>query len=154
MLAILAPQWQGGNTSPCHCEARIASFGVPAVIFTPNPLKYVNYTTRWCNFHRRDTSCPTQGTTLSPAPTRLPPPSQDPSQRALYLRSRRRGVYRASASARSHRKNLLFFASSRACRYPTVTAPSRRGSSTRFDGDIGYVIIDVSLLRHRVASSG
>ena len=154
MLAILAPQSQGGNTSPCDCEARIASFGVPAVIFTPNPLKYLNYTTRWCHFHRRDTSCPPQRTTLSPAPTRLPPPSQDPSRHALYLRSRWRGVYRASASARSHRKKLIFFASSCACQDRTVTATSRRGSSARFDGDIGYVIIDVSLLRRRVASSG
>ena len=77
MLAILAPQWQGGNTSPCHCEARIASFGVPAVIFTPNPLKYVNYTTRWCNFHRRDTVCPTRHDAVTHA-NKTPPPFPRP----------------------------------------------------------------------------
>ena len=51
-------------------------------------------------------------------------------------------------------KKLLFFALSRACQYRTVTATSRRGSSVRFDGDIRYVIIDVSLLRRRVTLSG
>ena len=66
------------------------------------------------------------------------------------------------------RTNLLFFASSRVRQYPTVTATSRRGSRARFDGDIGQVIIDVSLvllrhslrvltylaLHHRVATRG
>ena len=51
-------------------------------------------------------------------------------------------------------KNLLFFASLRARQYPTVTATSRRGSSARFNVDVGYVIIDVSLLRRRVATRG
>ena len=35
--------------------------------------------------------------------------------------------------------------------HPTVTAPSHRGSSARFDENIRNVIIDVSLLRRRVA---
>ena len=151
MLAILAPQWQGGNTSPCHCEARIASFGVPAVIFTPNPLKYINYTTRWCNFHRHDTSCPPQGTALSPAPTRLP--SKTPPDTLCTYDCVGGCVSRFRLRALPPKK-LLFFASSRACQYGTVTATSRRGSSARFDGDIGYVIIDVSLLRHRITLSG
>ena len=38
--------------------------------------------------------------------------------------------------------------------YPTVPATSRRGISARFDGDISYVLIDVSLFRRRVATSG
>ena len=51
-------------------------------------------------------------------------------------------------------KKLLFFASSRACQYVTVTATSRRGSSARFDGDIKYVIIDASLVLRCVAEGG
>ena len=39
MLAILASQSHGGNTSPCDCEARIASLWVPAVPSSiPPPL--------------------------------------------------------------------------------------------------------------------
>ena len=39
--------------------------------------------------------------------------------------------------------------------YPTVPAAiSCRGIDTRFDGDIGYVVIDVSLLRRGVATRG
>ena len=48
--------------------------------------------------------------------------------------------------------NLLFFTSLRARQYPTVTATSRRGSSARFDGDIGHIIIDASLVCRRVAT--
>jgi hypothetical protein len=40
MLAILASQSHGGNTSPCDCEARILSLWVPAVKITPHRLKY------------------------------------------------------------------------------------------------------------------
>jgi hypothetical protein len=108
MLAILAPQWQGGNTSPCHCEAGIPCLGVPPVKITPNRIKYSKLHSRWCNFPSSDASCPPQGTTLLPVPTRLPPPSQDPSQHALCLRSLRRGVFCASASARSHEKFYFF----------------------------------------------
>ena len=85
---------------------------------------------------------------------KTPPPSQDPSRHAPHLRSRRRGVSRASASARSHRNNILFFASSCARCYPTVTAPSHHTTSYPFDRDIKYVIVDASLLRCRVATSG
>jgi hypothetical protein len=92
--------------------------------------------------------------TLSPAPTRLPPPSHDPSQHALCLRSRWRGVFRASASAHSHRKNRQFDDTSSRHQYPTEPATSRLGSSARFNVDVGYVIIDVSLLRFRVATRG
>ena len=35
-----------------------------------------------------------------------------------------------------------------------MTATSHRGSSARFNGDIGHVIIDASLVRHRVAMRG
>ncbi len=38
--------------------------------------------------------------------------------------------------------------------YPTISATSHRGSSARYDGDTGYVIIDVFLLRHSVATRG
>ena len=71
-----------------------------------------------------------------------------------HLRSCRRGVSRASASARSHRNNILFFASSCARCYPTVTAPSHHTTSYPFDRDIKYVIVDASLLHCRVATSG
>ena len=106
MLAILAPQWQGANTFPCHCEAGILSLGVPPVKITPNRVKYSKLHSRWCNFPLSDALCPPQGTTLSPDKT--PPPSQDPSRHALCLRSLRRGVFRASASAHSHEKLYYF----------------------------------------------
>ena len=48
----------------------------------------------------------------------------------------------------------LFHTVVRAHHYPTVTATSRCGSSMRLDGKEGYVIIDVSLLRCRVATRG
>ena len=51
-------------------------------------------------------------------------------------------------------ENLLFFASLRAHQYPNVTATSRRGSSARFNGDIGHVIINESLVRRCVATRG
>jgi hypothetical protein len=40
MLAILASQSHGGNTSLCDCEARIVSLWVPAVKITPHHPKY------------------------------------------------------------------------------------------------------------------
>ena len=52
------------------------------------------------------------------------------------------------------KKNRGFFAPSCACHYPTVTATSHHGSSAHFNRDIGYVIIDVFLLRRRVATQG
>ena len=51
MLAILAPQSQGGNTSPCGCGARIASLFFPVVKITPHRLKYGK-------LHHSDTSRP------------------------------------------------------------------------------------------------
>jgi hypothetical protein len=38
--------------------------------------------------------------------------------------------------------------------YPTVPATSRRGISARFDGDIRYGLIDVSLFRICIATLG
>ncbi len=52
------------------------------------------------------------------------------------------------------RKILLFFASSRAGQYRTVTATSRHLSSACFDGDVGYVVTDAYLLRRHVATRG
>ena len=52
------------------------------------------------------------------------------------------------------RKILLFFASSRAGQYRTVTATSRHLSSARFDGEVGYIVTDAYLLRRRVATRG
>jgi len=68
MLAILDPQWQGGNTSPCHCEAGIPSLGAPPVKITPNRVKYSKLHSRWCNFpsltrrvlHKARRCCPHQ----------------------------------------------------------------------------------------------
>ncbi len=51
-------------------------------------------------------------------------------------------------------KILLFFASSRAGQYRTVTATSRHLSSARFNGDVGYVVTDAYLLRRHVATRG
>jgi len=69
--------------------------------------------------------------------------------------SRAVGVRSAAirARARNYEKEQFDDTSSRR-QYPTVPAPSCRGSSARFNGGIGYVIIDVSLLRRRVASRG
>jgi hypothetical protein len=39
-------------------------------------------------------------------------------------------------------------------KYPTIPATSRHGISAHFDGDIRYVLIDVSLFRRHVATSG
>jgi hypothetical protein len=50
-------------------------------------------------------------------------------------------------------RKRIFFASSCARCYPTVTATSHRGISARFDRDIKYVIIDASLVRRPVATS-
>jgi hypothetical protein len=55
---------------------------------------------------------------------------------------------------RAPTKNSTIFASSRAGQYRTVTATSRRLSSARFNGDIGYVVTDVYLLRRCVATRG
>ena len=93
-LTILAPQWQGGNTSPCHCEARIASLGVPAVKITPNRLNTINYTTRWCNFHHGERRVLHKERCCRPRQQDSPPLPKTPP-----------GAYRASASARSHQKN-------------------------------------------------
>ncbi len=79
MLAILAPQWQGGNTSPCHCEAGIPSLGVPPVKITPNRVKYSKLHSRWCNFpsltrrvlHKARRCCPRQQD--SPPRPKTPP---------------------------------------------------------------------------------
>ena len=150
MLAILASQSHGGNTFPCDCEARIASIWVPAVKITPHCQKYHKLHHTMVPIPSLHAASPPQGTTLSPAPTRLPPPSHDPSRHALCLRSRRWGVFRASASARSHRKNRRFDDTSSRHQYRTVTAPSRRTRSSRFVVNFRYVVIDVSLLRHRV----
>jgi hypothetical protein len=150
MLAILASQLHGGNTSQCDCEARIASLGVPAVKITPNRLNTINYTTRWCNFHHGDTSCPPQGTTLSPASTRLPPlPKTPPDAPCPYYCVG--GVHIALPPPRAPTEKLTIFCIVMLRCHPTVTAPSHHGSSARFDKNIRNIIIDVSLLRRRVA---
>ena len=51
-------------------------------------------------------------------------------------------------------KKSTIFQSSCAHQYPTVTATSHRGSSACFDGDIGHVIIDASLVRRCFAMRG
>ena len=52
-----------------------------------------------------------------------------------------------------HEKEQFDVMSSRH-QYPTVPATSLCGISARFDWDIRYVLIDVSLFRRRVATSG
>jgi hypothetical protein len=52
-----------------------------------------------------------------------------------------------------HKKEQFDVMSSRR-QYPTVPATSHCGISAHFDGDIRYVLIDVSLFRRRVATSG
>jgi hypothetical protein len=58
-----------------------------------------------------------------------------------------------SARAGQTRKRTFDVTSSRR-KYPTIPATSRCGISARFNGDIRYVLIDVSLFRRRVATSG
>jgi hypothetical protein len=154
MLTILAPQSHGGNSFPCNCGARIASLGVPSVKITPNRVKYSKLHSRWCNFLSSDVSCPPQGTTLLPAPTRLPPPFPRPlPTRPVPTITLAGCVLRFRLCALS-RKILLFFASSRAGQYQTVTTTFCCLSSARFDGDFGYVVTDVYLLCRRVAMRG
>jgi hypothetical protein len=150
MLAILASQSHGGNTSPCDCEARIASLGVPVVKITPNRLNTINYTTRWCNFHHGDTSCPPQGTTLSPVSTRLPPFPRPLPMRPVPTIASAGCISRFHLRALPPKKFTIFCIVMLRC-HPTVTAPSHRGSSARFKENIRNIIIDVSLLRCRIA---
>ena len=89
---------------------------------------------------------------LSPAATRLPPPSHDPSQHALCLRVHRWGVYRACASARSHKKSTPIFCIVARAIPNCGAATSCRTRNYRFNGDIGHIIIDVSLVRRRVST--
>jgi hypothetical protein len=58
------------------------------------------------------------------------------------------------ARVRDKHKKEQFDVTSLRRQYPTVPATSRRGISARFDGDIRYVLIDVSLFRRHVATSG
>jgi hypothetical protein len=95
---------------------------------------------------------PPQGTTLSPAATRLPPLSHDPSRHALCLRVHRWGVYRACASARSHKKIYSYFLHHCVRNTHLWRSHFRRMRTYRFDGDIGHIIIDVSLVCRRVAT--
>jgi hypothetical protein len=64
------------------------------------------------------------------------------------------GVRADSERARDKHEKEQFDVTSSRRQYPTVPATSRHGISARFDGDIRYVLIDVSLFRRRVATSG
>jgi hypothetical protein len=101
MLAILAPQSQGGNTSPCDCGARIASLFFPVVKITPHRLKYGK-------LHHSDTSRPLpKEQRCHPRQQDSPPlPTTPPNTPCACVR--RRGVYHACASARSHKKIYYF----------------------------------------------
>jgi hypothetical protein len=64
------------------------------------------------------------------------------------------GVGAASERARDKHEKEQFDVTSSRCQYPTVPATSRHGISARFNGDIRYVLIDVSLFRRCIATSG
>jgi hypothetical protein len=57
-------------------------------------------------------------------------------------------------SAHEQQQKEQFDVTSSCRQYPTVPATSCHGIDARFDGDIGYVVIDVSLLRRRIATRG
>jgi len=154
MLAILAPQWQGGNTSPCYCEAGIPSLGVPPVKITPNRVKYSKLHSRWCNFPSSDASCPPQGTTLLPAPTRLPPlPKTPPDTPCAY--DHFGGVCFAVPPLRAPTKNSTIFRIVVRRSIPNHDShfPSFE-QRARFDGEVGYVVTYAYLLRRHVATRG
>jgi hypothetical protein len=154
MLTILAPQSHGGNTFPCDYGARIASLGVPPVKITPNCVKYSKLHSRWCNFPSSDASCPPQGMTLLPAPTRLPPPFPRPFPTHPVPTITSAVCVSRFRLCVLPQKNLLFFASLCTGQYRTVAATSCHLSSAPFDGDVGYVVTDTCLLCRRVATRG
>ena len=113
----------------------------------------VNCTTPWCNFHH-DTSRPLPKERHCHPCQQDSPPSPRPLPTCPVPTHVSAGCVSCLRLCALPRKNLLFLASLHACQYPTVTATFHRGSSTRFDQDIRYVIIDVSLLCRCVATRG
>jgi len=73
----------------------------------------------------------------------------------VYLLPRGGGVCRASITAACERQQKeQFDVTSSHRQYPTVPATSCRGIDALFNGDTGYVVIDVSLLRRCVTTHG
>ena len=72
----------------------------------------------------------------------------------LFSIPRGGGSSRLRARARDKHEKEQFDVTLSRRKYPTVPATSRRGISARFDGDIRYVLIDVSFFRRRIATSG
>ena len=94
-----------------------------------------------------------QGKVNSPTKEAHPPPKTPHVTPSTF--SRAVGVRSAAIRARaSNYEKEQFDDTSSRRQYPTEPATSRHGSSARFNVDVGYVIIDVSLLRRRVATRG
>jgi hypothetical protein len=72
----------------------------------------------------------------------------------LFSIARGGGSSHLRARARDKYQKEQFDVMSSRRQYPTVPATSRCGISAHFDGDIRYVLIDVSLFRRRFATSG
>ena len=72
----------------------------------------------------------------------------------VYLLPRGGGSQSHHHSACKQQQKKQFDVMSLRRQYPTIPATSCGGIDARFDGDIGYIVIDVSLLCHRVAMHG
>jgi hypothetical protein len=95
-----------------------------------------------------------QGKVTSQSKDAHPPPKTPHVIPSILSIARGGGLSRLRARARDKHEIEQFDVTSSRRQYPTVPATSRRGICARFDGDIRYVLIDVFLFCHRVATSG
>ena len=96
---------------------------------------------------------PPQGKTLSPAPTRLPPPFPRPlPTRSVPTRASVRCVSCLRLRALPRKKSTPIFRIVARAIPNGGAATSHRTRTYRFDGDIGHIIIDVSLIRRRIST--
>jgi len=70
----------------------------------------------------------------------------------IYLLPRGGGSQSCHHSACERQQKEQFDITLLRHQYPTIPATSCRGIDARFDGDTGYAVIDVALLRRRVAT--
>ena len=94
---------------------------------------------------------PPQGKTLSPVPTRLPPlPKTPPDTPYAYPCVGAVRIVLAPPRASPKKSTPIFCIIARAV--PNCGAATSRTRTYCFDGDIGHIIIDVSLVRRRVST--
>jgi len=123
--------------------------------FTPRGEKSVaNHTKtlrRWQFFHHLSGTDLTLQVMVSP---QHPSPSQDSTRHMSTFYRGGGGPQSRHHSACEQQQKEQFDVTSLRRLYPTVPTTSCRGIDARFDGDIGYIVIDVSLIRSRVAMRG